>query len=240
MFNCAKLNTKECVLRAFLHDGKIDDTIILINVNKMMGLDVMFVVSDDLGSQRLVAAQLKNVGQITCAEVTKALHPGTQHLLNNQRDAILQRKSKSKDVISMFNNPGSGSFAWHDFIQFHEKYPQLTSNWIRLAVVARDINSNVHRFARTGIFEWLKKKFPISSRVSFLQEYNSSRQTYYDSPIYFLSLNSASWLTGEIRGMFVSPSDDAMTVVANLHVWIPVSIDQTLEYVMEFQRFRTL
>lgn len=212
---------------------KYHDNIILFNVEDSMGLDIIFLASDDDDNNRLVGIQTKNSSS-TLTDILKTINPGLQYLTNNQREYILKYHSNNKPAQpSILPHSGYTSSKNNEYVEFWRSHKSLCSDWIRVGLIARGINSAVYNYITEGFNADVNKKLTsVKSMLLGRGPIYSARQLAFDSsPIVFLSLSSNRWLTPAIRQQLEVDSEGEMCLPMNnsYKYWLPIDVDKVVE-----------
>ncbi|RYH00481.1 hypothetical protein EON65_49375 [archaeon] len=226
--------TRPCALRVFEQAGlslaansaKLNEDIIVYDLPVEMGANLAFVVwSPADATQKLVIAQSKNKKDGTLAEAVVTLHPGTQYLTNFQRNSLLTSQRKSRSFMHV--TTGAGSTAWKDYVQFCRSYPGIVDNWIRIALVGREVKAKVLQFVKSAesrdrsfLDKHLRKIAPNSKQANGLR----------DSPLLLLSFASDSFLDAPMRALFVDRSESILSLPRISIRWDAVSVDEMLKH----------
>lgn len=244
-----------CVLRRFVGpDGLPDDSVVLYDLPTCTGLDVAFLVSTTLkpvatgaggaassgkgrdsepgsGAERrcfrLAGFQLRNDADSSLRDVLRTLHPGTQYLVNKQRDALIARTG----IVDLQPGKGASSPAWRDYVAFAEEHPQLVTQWVRVPTLARTIDAKVYEFACLAAAGRLPRGLldtVLSAlTVTHARAADAAAAAVVNSPVVFASLNSRVWLPDDLRRVFISEIDrvgSVMQLVKGSELWIPVPV----------------
>jgi hypothetical protein len=230
--NMSEWDSNVCTLRRFLTDsGILDDSIVLYNLPEMMGIDGAMLVSSPTNppTYRLVASQFKNKSRASLSEVLFTLHPGTQYLTNVQREYVL--KGKQADSKKFFHAPahlGAGSSAWNDYVRFAEEPlgRALCTDWIRLAVVGRNVSPKVILFIKSAeqkrdfYSKWLQQNVPTSKIAASIRI----------SPVIMLSFLSPRFFDPTLRELIVEEGQGELSFSKNVR-WPALSVDEMIALV---------
>jgi len=239
-----------CALRRFvLDDGRHDDTVILFDLPKRMGLDVAFLVSYSptkavprRGAVPRHAATPPSAGAGTASIAL----PATAHRnfrvvglqLKNAADSTLadvmltlhpgtqlltdpQREAllSGRGFTRALGGGGAGSADWLDFMAFAAEQPQLATDWIRVPVIARPVHSHVYKFAGQLAAGALDRRF--LERFTWTA---ARQEAAAHSPVVFASLHAEAWLPVDIRRALAASSTSAMMLNRDPSVWVPVPV----------------
>lgn len=229
------------------NDGGIESintSTIFYNIDVQCGLDIAVIVKHrDTNHYKLVAIQSKNDKAITVKEALLTLSPGTQYLQNTYRKYVITKEFPGKKPVTRTCGPGFNDFdEWYRFCKTYET--SVGNNWIRVALVSRSIDPNIHQYVSTEQFlERFDKKtkqlyWTIFARkekkMNRLQMRNKVALVNSLSPLVFLSLSAPHWLTSELRDRFVNTNkiDEGITFPNEKKLckyWVPVSVDSSRE-----------
>jgi hypothetical protein len=121
-------------LRAFLDErGEVDDTRILIDMDRQAGVDLAFIARDPTagGAIRVVVVQAKN-SRDTFKDALVTLHSQTQYLSNDLRNVLMAQR-RLPDGTSVPKKHA-------EHVAFLEQHPHLGRNWIRVAWFGRQVS----------------------------------------------------------------------------------------------------
>jgi hypothetical protein len=244
-----------CVLRRFVGpDGLPDGSVVLYDLPRYTGLDVAFLVSTTLkpvatgaggaassrkgrdsepgsGAERrrfrLAGFQLKNDADSSLRDVLRTLHPGTQYLVNKQRDDLIARTG----IVDLQPGRGASSPAWRDYVAFAEEHPQLVTQWVRVPTLARTVDAKVYEYASQaaagrlprGLFDSVLRALTVTRARAA----DAAAAAVVNSPVVFASLNSRLWLPDDLRRVFISGIGhvgSVMQLLKGSELWVPVPV----------------
>jgi hypothetical protein len=210
-----------CALRlAFVtSSGELDTSCIVYDWPAAMGLDATVLVHRTVGAKRqyaLVALQSKTQASSSVRDSLRTLHPGCQYLPNGARDVVL-RLTPGGTVAE------PAAAAWDDWraLDMEPAYQCLTRNWIRVAVVARQVHGDVLRFSY-DIAEGKADAMPAAWTTAHCS-------AAYGSPIVWVSLartqTGPSDFPESVRAALVGTTNTGATLnLCNSDLWVPASI----------------
>jgi hypothetical protein len=203
-------------LNLFVHSTKKYDTsLLLINFDNDMGLDLAFVGLTKAKNFRLVAIQSKNHDNGGVRDALKTLSPGLQYLTNKERKSL--QHLQQKEVITKAKNDGIFSKKWYPYNNWIENNPDLASHWIRIAAVSQ-IPSLVD-------FEHIYEKVPktfLQSEEKFAYS-KECLSMLTDSPLIVVSFKSPNWLNPHIQDLFVPITDGTIGKPRKYIEYLPVA-----------------
>lgn len=149
---------------------RLDDTVILYNICREMGPDLLFLCSKlnlvtSKRDYRVVAIQSKNSSASTVREMLATLSPGLLFLTNTSRESALANVSKCKNLVS------SNRKRWDAVCKMHTEsrgaLSSLTRGWIRICVTSRNAShqlveklkkEKLNIFVITFTDKWIPKR----------------------------------------------------------------------------------
>jgi hypothetical protein len=149
VIDCLLLPETNPLKHLILQTGEVRNDCILVNTPNLMGVDLVFVscfnqemrnIEGD--SYRLVALQSKNASATALNDVLITLHPGTQWLIDKERKAVAQRLTPERPFpFGTYN-----SSARRTYVEFMNRNPLLSKNWIRIGIFAQSIDEALYQF----------------------------------------------------------------------------------------------
>eukprot|EP01031_Cornospumella_fuschlensis_P028358 gene28358-34236_t len=224
---------RHCALRVFeqaglslAHSAKLNEDIIVYDLPVEMGADLAFVVwSPADATQKFVVIKSKNLTDGMLTEAIFTLHPGTQYLTNFQRNSLLTSQRKSRSFLHV--TEGAGSEAWKDYVQFCRSYPGIVDNWIRIALVDREVKTKVLQFIKSA--ESRDRSF-LDKHVRKIAPNSMQADGLRRSPLLLLSLASNSFLDAPTRALFVDRSESVLSLPRSSVRWDAASVDTMLKH----------
>jgi hypothetical protein len=196
-----------------------------------MGADVAFLVYQELagGGRRyaLVAVQCKNKAAGSVPQVLLTLHPGTQYMVNGAREELLAIGNPTE--VRVCEDWLDWTSLWQE-AKSNDALQCLVDGWIRVALVARPVDTAVVTFSRDVVED------TVGDALGWT---GSQRRAAAASPIVWLSLAPAPLMAEptnafpqSVRKALVSTTDtgSALTLRADMkHVWLPRTVEDAVD-----------
>jgi hypothetical protein len=196
-----------------------------------MGAGVAFLVYQDLaeGGRRyaLVAVQCTNKAASSVPEVLLTLHPGTQYMVNGAREELLAIGNPTE--VRVCEDWPDWTSLWQE-AKSNDALHCLVDGWIRVALVARPVDTAVVTFSRDVVED------TVGDALGWT---GSQRRAAAASPIVWLSLAPAPLMAEptnafpqSVRKALVSTTDtgSALTLRADMkHVWLPRTVEDAVD-----------
>lgn len=236
-------------------DGGIDDSRVVYNIPVAQGGDMVFLVSREAplavdaaadtndicnGRQyRPVVFQFKNVEAATVAETLLTLQPGTQFLQNIARKCLLHMSDR---VFS--NATQSGWIAW-EALSRDPRMGFLARNWVRIAVVARPLESDISKFSLAAaiadeddshVHSWTASQRDLAARspvvwVSLAEEFAKCDSVFPDTVR--RAIISPTPPGGAAGG--VAQFQPSRMTLRHHDLWVPVVVSKAAELVARIE-----
>ena len=236
-------------------DGSIDDSRVVYNIPVAQGGDVVFLVSriaptadgasdggDIFGGRqyKLVVLQCKNDQHASVADTLLTLHPGTQFLQNLARHRLLQLPSKS------FHYAKQAGWQQWEALARDAGLAFLTRNWVRIAVVARPVATEIPEFSLaaavtdetdTHVRSWTSAQRHLAARspviwVSLFEKFDDCVGVFPDTVR--RAIVAATVVDSEHSTNASAVGRPCMTLLHH-ELWIPASVSQAAELIAQVE-----